>query len=100
MPLLRIDSARDFELLGIEMPARLQRTGFELADGEMTLAAARPRGGLGRRIAQQRRKAAAEAPLGLGAHALSLCWPGASLGVSAGASAGWWRRSSSPASWI
>ena len=93
-----------FELIGIEMPARLQRAGLELADGQMPLGTARPRRGRGAGIPQQRGEAAAEAALGLDAHALSLRWPGASPGASPaaspGASAGWWRRSNSPASWI
>jgi hypothetical protein len=85
-----------FQLIGIEMPARLQRAGLELADGEMPLGPVRPRRRHGTGIPQQRREAAAEAALGLDAHALSLCLPSA-LPSSL---AGWWRRSSSPASWI
>ena len=72
------------QLLAIEVSPRLQRTRLELAGGKVALGAGR--GGRGRAgaLPQQGREAAAEAALRFGAHALSLCSAGGSVGSFAG----------------
>ena len=99
MPLLRIDFRQGFELIGIEMPARLQRAGLELADGEMPLGRLAPAAGVA-----PESPSSAERPRPRPRLVSTLMrFPSAGHGRrsgSAGASAGWWRRSSSPASWI
>ena len=80
MPLLRIDSARDSSSSGSKCRRGCSGLGSSWPMGRCRWERLAPAAGVAA-VPQQRGEAAAEAALGLDAHALSLRWPWASPGL-------------------